>query len=60
MHKEFWCGGKTPVAESLFNKIAGLNLIIKEALAQVFRANFANFTRIHFLQNTLSGDCFCT
>ena len=60
MLKEFWCGGKTPVAESLFYKIAGLNFIIKETLAQVFPANFENFTRIRFLQNTLSGDYFCT
>ena len=51
---------KTPVPESLFNKVAGsaCNFIKNETLAQVFSCEFCEISNnVFFLQNT-SGGCF--
>ena len=52
---------KTPVPESLFNKVVGLRpaIVLKNRLLHwCFPINFAKIFRTPFLQNT-SGSCFC-
>ena len=46
---------KTPVPESLFNKVAGLGLLLyqKEAWHRRFHVNFAKFLRTPFLTEHL-------
>ena len=49
---------KTPVLESLFNKVAGLKFfIIKILQHRCFPVHIAKFLRTAFLQNS-SGNCF--
>ena len=52
---------KTPVLESLFNKVVGLkacNFITKSFQRWCFPVNIAKFLRTTFWKNT-SGGCFC-
>ena len=50
---------KTPVLESLFNKIAVLNpQVYQETLAQVFSCEFWEIFKKNFYR-ILPGDCFC-
>ena len=46
--------GKTPLLESLFNKVAGLRpaIYLKDTSAQVLSCEFEKFLRTPFLQNT--------
>ena len=49
---------KTPVLDSLFNKVAGSKVYLKEAPTQVFPVNIAKFLRTPILKHTVHG-CFC-
>ena len=54
--QKFWkTHRKTPVPESLFNKVAGLGLLLyqKEAWHRRFHVNFAKFLRTPFLTEHL-------